>query len=68
LQNVHSRKIETQPIMSFEKILYKYEEPHGIGDVYFIWQKALLATTGTDGSVALYNRQGQLVQRIILSG
>ncbi|XP_017073272.1 WD repeat-containing protein 19 isoform X2 [Drosophila eugracilis] len=54
--------------MSFEKILYKYEEPHGIGDVYFIWQKALLATTGTDGSVALYNRQGQLLQRIILSG
>ncbi|XP_030375229.1 WD repeat-containing protein 19 [Scaptodrosophila lebanonensis] len=58
--------------MSFEKILYKYDEPHGIGDVYFIWQKGstgtLLATTGTDGSVAIYNRQGQLVQRLILVG
>ncbi|EDW74804.1 uncharacterized protein Dwil_GK15704 [Drosophila willistoni] len=57
--------------MSFEKILYKYDDPHGIGDVYFIWQKgagALLATTGTDGSVVLYNRQGQMVQRLILAG
>ncbi|XP_013100268.2 WD repeat-containing protein 19 [Stomoxys calcitrans] len=66
-------KLKKKPIerMSFEKVLYKYEEPHGPGDVYFIWQKAqgsLLATTGSDGTVAVFNRQGQLLERIILPG
>lgn len=58
--------------MSFEKVLYKFEDPHGPGDVYFIWQKgpqgSLLATTGSDGTVAIFNRQGLLVERLILSG
>uniref|UniRef100_A0A1A9VGQ4 Uncharacterized protein n=1 Tax=Glossina austeni TaxID=7395 RepID=A0A1A9VGQ4_GLOAU len=57
--------------MTFEKVLYKYEEPHGTGDVYFIWQKgetgSLLATTGSDGTVALYSREGELIERILLS-
>lgn len=66
-------KLKRKPIerMSFEKVLYKYEEPHGPGDVYFIWQKthgSYLATTGNDGSVAIFNRQGQVLERIILSG
>ncbi|XP_037944539.1 WD repeat-containing protein 19 isoform X2 [Teleopsis dalmanni] len=58
--------------MSFDKVLYKYEDPHGPGDVYFIWQKglscSLLATTGSDGTVAIFNRQGQLIERITLPG
>ena len=58
--------------MSFEKVLYKYEDVHGPGDVYFIWQKgdngSLLATTGSDGAVAIFNRQGQMIEKIILSG
>lgn len=29
---------------------------------------ALLATTGADGTVAIYNRKGQLHERIILNG
>ncbi|XP_073812289.1 intraflagellar transport protein Oseg6 [Musca autumnalis] len=66
-------KLKKKPIerMSFEKVLYKYEEPHGPGDVYFIWQKtqgSLLATTGNDGSVAIFNRQGEMLERIILPG
>ncbi|XP_039955569.1 WD repeat-containing protein 19 [Bactrocera tryoni] len=58
--------------MSFDKLLYKFDDPHGPGDVYFIWQKGtlggLLATTGSDGSVAIFNRQGQLVERLLLAG
>lgn len=58
--------------MSFDKILYTYEEPNGTGEVYFIWQKgptgSLLATTGSDGSVAIFNRQGQMIDRLLLNG
>lgn len=58
--------------MSFDKLLYKFDDPHGPGDVYFIWQKGslggLLATTGSDGSVGIFNRQGQLVERLLLAG
>lgn len=64
-------KLKKQPIGMCEQILYKYEQPHGPGDVYFVWQKAqgsLLATTGSDGTVAIFNRQGQMLERIILTG
>lgn len=48
------------------------DDPHGIGNLYFIWQNGgsamLLATTGSDGTVAIINRQGQLQDRIILQG
>uniref|UniRef100_A0A1S4H4R9 Uncharacterized protein n=1 Tax=Anopheles gambiae TaxID=7165 RepID=A0A1S4H4R9_ANOGA len=58
--------------MSSEKVLYRHEEPHGQGDVYFLWQTGasaqLLASTGSDGTVAIYNRQGQLQERIVLQG
>ncbi|XP_055855460.1 WD repeat-containing protein 19 isoform X1 [Episyrphus balteatus] len=58
--------------MPFDKMLYKYDEPHGPGDVYFMWQKgasgSLLASTGSDGSVAIFGRQGQMIERIILQG
>ncbi|XP_058834907.1 WD repeat-containing protein 19 [Topomyia yanbarensis] len=58
--------------MSGEKVLYRNEDPHGQGDVYFLWQTGgsaqLMATTGSDGTVAIFNRQGQLVERIVLQG
>uniref|UniRef100_A0A182PEV0 Uncharacterized protein n=1 Tax=Anopheles epiroticus TaxID=199890 RepID=A0A182PEV0_9DIPT len=58
--------------MSSEKVLYRHEEPHGQGDVYFLWQTGasaqLLASTGSDGTVAIFNRQGQLQERIVLQG
>ncbi|XP_058129497.1 WD repeat-containing protein 19 [Anopheles ziemanni] len=58
--------------MSSEKVLYRHEEPHGQGDVYCLWQTGasaqLLASTGSDGTVAIFNRQGQLQERIVLQG
>lgn len=43
-----------------------------MGNLYFIWQNGesagLLASTGADGTVAIYNRQGQLQDRIVLQG
>lgn len=54
------------------KIIYRHDDPHGAGEIYFIWQNGgsamLLATTGSDGTVAIFNRQGQLQDRIILQG
>lgn len=54
------------------KVLFRHDEPHGSGDVSFIWQSGsntnYLATTGGDGTVAVFNRQGQLQERIILQG
>lgn len=44
--------------------------PHGPGTSYAIWQNGgsgtYLATTGNDGTVAIFNRQGQLQDRLIL--
>ncbi|XP_062563462.1 WD repeat-containing protein 19 [Armigeres subalbatus] len=58
--------------MSGDKVLYRNEEPHGQGDVFFLWQTGgsaqLMATTGSDGTVAVFNRQGLLIERIVLQG
>lgn len=52
--------------------MFRHDEPHGQGDVSFVWQLGsttnYLATTGSDGTVAIFNRQGQLQERIILQG
>lgn len=54
------------------QILFRHEQPHGPGEVQIAWQTggsgALLATAGADGTVAIYNRKGQLHERIILNG
>ncbi|XP_038213665.1 WD repeat-containing protein 19 [Zerene cesonia] len=58
--------------MSGPKLLYTIEQPHGLGELYFMWQKgeagSLLATTGTDATVAIHDRSGQLLERIKLPG
>lgn len=53
------------------QILYRNDNLHGHGaDIHFAWQTggsaALLATTGSDGTVAILNRSGQLQQRLVL--
>ncbi|CAH2063704.1 unnamed protein product, partial [Iphiclides podalirius] len=58
--------------MSAPKLLYTLEQPHGLGELYFLWQKgesrSLLATTGTDATVAIHDRSGQLIERLKLQG
>ena len=48
------------------------EQPHGIGDVFMSWQTGssgtLLATTGMDSTIAIFNRYGQLQERIKIPG
>lgn len=43
-----------------------------MGELYFLWQKgeshSLLATTGTDATVAVHDRSGQLMERMKLQG
>lgn len=42
-----------------------------MGDIYFVWQPnhgQLIATTGSDQTVAIFNRHGQIIERIILQG
>lgn len=54
----------------FLKILFRLDFPHGPGSTYFTWQSGSsgnhLVTTGSDGTVAIFNRQGQLQDRIVL--
>lgn len=49
-----------------------FRENHGLGPIHFRWQRGrtgcLIATAGADCSVAVFNRQGLLQERIILSG
>ncbi|XP_017879178.1 WD repeat-containing protein 19 isoform X2 [Ceratina calcarata] len=57
--------------MSSEKVLYQLYQPHGTGTVYISWRpgnSTHLATTGYDSSVAIFDRQGDLQERIQISG
>lgn len=49
-----------------------FRENHGLGPIHFKWQKGktgyLIATAGVDCSVAIFNRQGILQERLVLSG
>ncbi|XP_011499935.1 PREDICTED: WD repeat-containing protein 19 [Ceratosolen solmsi marchali] len=57
--------------MSFDKILYRLDQPHGPGTIHISWQPGngnYLATTGCDSTVAIIDRQGELQERIQLSG
>lgn len=47
------------------------EQPHGTGDIYVSWQTGsgnYLATTGLDFNVNIFDRQGQIKDRIRLPG
>lgn len=49
----------------------RLEQPHGLGYVNLCWQRGsggYLATTGCDGSVAIFNKTGKLIERLSLSG
>lgn len=57
--------------MSTEKVLYQLYQPHGSGTVYISWRpgnSTHLATTGYDSSVAIFDRQGDLQERIQIAG
>ncbi|XP_053973375.1 WD repeat-containing protein 19 [Hylaeus volcanicus] len=57
--------------MSTEKILYQLYQPHGTGTVFITWRpgnSTHLATTGYDSSVAIFDRQGDLQDRIQILG
>lgn len=45
------------------------EQPHGNGDIYVSWQKGsgmYLATTGIDCMVNIFDRYGEIFERIRL--
>ncbi|CAH0560259.1 unnamed protein product [Brassicogethes aeneus] len=55
--------------MGSEKLLFRLEQPHGTGDIYIAWQKGsgmYLATTGIDAIVNIFDRQGDVKERIKL--
>ncbi|GAB0091086.1 WD repeat-containing protein 19 [Sergentomyia squamirostris] len=58
--------------MPSDKVIFRHDDPHGQGDLYFVWQTGgsgvYLATTGSDGTIGIFNRQGQLQHRIVLQG
>ncbi|CAK9825837.1 WD repeat-containing protein 19 [Anthophora retusa] len=57
--------------MSTEKVLYQLFQPHGSGTVFISWRpgnSTHLATTGYDSSVAIFDRQGDLQERIQIAG
>lgn len=51
------------------QLLFRLEQPHGTGDVYLEWQKGsgmYLATTGVDSIVNIFDRYGEIQDRIKL--
>ncbi|KAG5897933.1 hypothetical protein JTB14_014047 [Gonioctena quinquepunctata] len=57
--------------MTAEKKLFRLEQPHGTGDIYIAWQKGsgmYLATTGIDSMVNIFDRYGEIQDRIRLPG
>ncbi|RZB40660.1 WD repeat-containing protein 19 [Asbolus verrucosus] len=55
--------------MGSEKLLFRLEQPHGTGDIYTAWQNGsgmYLATTGIDSMVNIFDRYGQIQDRIRL--
>lgn len=57
--------------MSTEKILYQLYQPHSSGTVFISWRpgnSTHLATTGCDSSVAIFDRQGDIQERINTAG
>ncbi|XP_046624059.1 WD repeat-containing protein 19 isoform X1 [Neodiprion virginianus] len=57
--------------MASDKVLYRLDQPHGPGNVYIAWRPGngtYLATTGCDSAVVIYNRQGEIQDRIQLPG
>ncbi|XP_043289722.1 WD repeat-containing protein 19 isoform X2 [Venturia canescens] len=54
-----------------DKVLYKLDQPHGSGSVFMSWRpgnSTHLATTGCDSSVAIFDRQGEIQERIHITG
>ncbi|XP_034942725.1 WD repeat-containing protein 19 [Chelonus insularis] len=57
--------------MGSDKVLYKLDHPHGTGSVFVSWKagnSTHLATTGCDGVVSIYDRQGEVQERIQIMG
>ncbi|XP_025602592.2 WD repeat-containing protein 19 isoform X2 [Athalia rosae] len=57
--------------MTSDKVLYRLDQPHGPGNVYISWRPGngtYLATTGCDSAVLIFNRQGEIQERIRLAG
>ncbi|KAJ8943661.1 hypothetical protein NQ318_005663 [Aromia moschata] len=55
--------------MGTEKLLFRLEQPHGTGDIYIAWQKGsgiYLATTGIDSMINIFDRYGEIQERIKL--
>lgn len=53
------------------QVLYKLDHPHGPGSVFISWRpgnSTHLATTGCDGVVSIYDRQGEIQERIQIMG
>ncbi|XP_048517184.1 WD repeat-containing protein 19 [Dendroctonus ponderosae] len=55
--------------MGSEKLLFRLEQPHGNGDIFISWQKGsgmYMATTGVDCMVNIFDRYGEIIERIRL--
>lgn len=55
----------------FGQVLYRLDQPHGPGSIYVAWRpgnSTHLATTGYDSTVAIFDRQGDIQERISIPG